>query len=473
MPEKTDRFVAELGSVFTTSPGDLLVARADRSGWAAPSVPLGVVRATEVEHVRSTLRLATELRVPVVPRGAGTGLAGGAAGSAGEVVLDLSGMNRILEIAPEDELAVVEPGVINTNLDDALAPHGLWFAPDPASKAISTVGGNIATNAGGLLCAKYGVTRESVLALAVVLADGRLIRTGHRTVKGVTGYDLTALFVGSEGTLGVIVEATVRALPRPAPAAATVVGLFGSVREAASASAAITAARLRPALCELIDAAALRRVADYLAASGADSLRSGSANTDARFAADLLGEGEPGASLIVQFDDADASARAARVVELVRGVGGTARVSSDRQEVESLLELRRAFHPALVAGGEVLIEDVSVPRSRLADMFDEIVRIENEYGVSIPTVAHAADGNLHPNFVHDGTEVPDVIWRAADDLFTTAIRLGGTLTGEHGVGVLKRRWLRDELGDDAYDLQRRIKGVFDPLDILNPGKVFG
>ncbi|MHA7987023.1 FAD-binding oxidoreductase [Rathayibacter sp. CAU 1779] len=459
MPDPIERLTAELGAAFTTDPAALQEARADRSGWVSASAPLGIVRAMGVEDVQAALRIATEHRIPVVPRGAGTGLAGGAAGSGGEIVIDVSGMDRVLEIAPDDELAVVEPGVINADLDAALAPHGLWFAPDPASKAISTVGGNIATNAGGLLCAKYGVTREAVLGLKVVLADGRLLTTGHRTVKGVTGYDLTALFVGSEGTLGVIVEATVRALPRPPRAGSTVVGLFPGVREAAAASAAITAARLRPSLCELIDGTALRIIREHLA-------------DDAQRAEELLGGGGSGASLIVQFDDADAATRAAASVALVQSAGGSARVSSDPEESDSLLELRRAFHPALVAHGEVLIEDVAVPRSRLADMFEEIGRIEREFGVSIPTVAHAADGNLHPNFVYDGGEVPDVIWRAADELFTTALRLGGTLTGEHGVGMLKRRWLRDELGEDSYDLQRGIKAVFDPLGILNPGKVF-
>ncbi|MGN6126976.1 MAG: FAD-binding oxidoreductase, partial [Humibacter sp.] len=209
MPEPIDRLATGLGDAFVATPAELEAARADRSGWVSPSAPLGIVRARDVDDVRAALRFATEHRIPVVPKGAGTGLAGGSAGSAGELVIDVSGMNRILEISPEDELAVVQPGVINDDLDRALEPYGLWFAPDPASKAIATVGGNIATNAGGLLCAKYGVTREAVLGLEVVLADGRVMRTGHRTVKGVTGYDLTALFVGSEGTLGVIVEATV------------------------------------------------------------------------------------------------------------------------------------------------------------------------------------------------------------------------------------------------------------------------
>ena len=463
MPDPIERFRAEFGDALEVDGPSLQAARADRSGWVADSVPIGVLRVGDAGQVQAAMRLATELRVPVVPRGAGTGLAGGAAGSGGELVIDLSGMDRILEIVPQDESAVVQPGVINADLDEALRPHGLWFAPDPASKAISTVGGNIATNAGGLLCAKYGVTREAVLGLQVVLADGRLLRTGHRTVKGVTGYDLTSLFVGSEGTLGIVVEATVRTPPRPPRASATLIGFFPGVHEAAAASAAITAARLRPALCELIDAAALEAITRYLRGTG-------DAATIALL--DSLGSERAGASLIVQFDDADAATRAEHAAGLLQAARGTVRASSDADEAELLLELRRAFHPAIASHGEVLIEDIAVPRSRLADMFGEIVRIQREHAVAIPTVAHAADGNLHPNFVYGGGEVPEAIWQAADDLFTSALRLGGTLTGEHGVGVLKRRWLRDELGEDSYDLQRRIKSVFDPAGILNPGKVF-
>ncbi|ERK71717.1 FAD binding domain protein, partial [Leifsonia aquatica ATCC 14665] len=222
--------------VLTTDPVLLDAVRTDRSGWIADGAPLALVNATRVEHVQATLRAASEFRIPVVPRGAGTGLAGGANGTDGAIVLSVAGMDRIVEISAEDQLAVVEPGVVNSDLNDALEPYGLFFAPDPASRAISTIGGNIATNAGGLLCAKYGVTREAVLALDVVLADGRLIRTGHRTVKGVTGFDLTALFVGSEGTLGVIVGATVRLLPIPAGEPRTLGAIFPDVRTAAAAA---------------------------------------------------------------------------------------------------------------------------------------------------------------------------------------------------------------------------------------------
>jgi glycolate oxidase len=449
---------AAASGVLSTEEADLEAARTDKSGWVADGRPLAVVRATTVEHVQATLRAASEFRVPVVPRGAGTGLAGGANGTDGAIVLSVAGMDRILEISAEDELAVVEPGVINADLDTALEPYGLWFAPDPASKAISTVGGNIATNAGGLLCAKYGVTREAVLALDVVLADGRLIRTGHRTVKGVTGFDLTALFVGSEGTLGVIVGATVRVLPVPPGTPTTIGALFPDVRSAAAAAARVTASRLRPAVMELLDGPSLERISAYL---GEHTI------------SDAFGVTGGGSYLLTQFDGLSAATDAAAAAELIRDAGGSVRVSADAEQGERLLAIRRAFHPALEATGQVLIEDVSVPRSRMPEMFDAIERISERYGIPIPTVAHAGDGNLHPNFVYSGAEVPAVVWDAASDLFRTAIELGGTLTGEHGVGVLKRRWLADELGPDSYDLQVKLKSVFDPLGILNPGKVFG
>ncbi|MFF2052384.1 FAD-binding oxidoreductase [Leifsonia sp. NPDC058194] len=444
--------------VLTTDPALLDAVRTDRSGWIAEGSPLALVNATRVEHVQAALRAASEFRVPIVPRGAGTGLAGGANGTAGAIVLSVAGMNRILEISPEDQLAVVEPGVVNSDLNDALEPHGLFFAPDPASRAISTIGGNIATNAGGLLCAKYGVTREAVLALDVVLADGRLIRTGHRTVKGVTGYDLTALFVGSEGTLGVIVGATVRLLPTPAGEPRTLGAIFPDVRTASEAAARVSAARLRPAVMELIDGPALERISSYL---GEQTI------------ADAFGTTGGGSFLLVQFDGPSAGPDAAAAGAVIAETGGAVRVAADAAEGERLLAIRRAFHPALAASGEVLIEDVAVPRSRMPEMFAAIEEISLRYGIPIPTVAHAGDGNLHPNFVYAGEEAPPAVWDAAGDLFRTAVALGGTLTGEHGVGVLKRRWLADELGPDSYELQVKLKSVFDPLGILNPGKVFG
>lgn len=443
-----------LGDAVSTDAAALGPLTTDKSGHDSRSVPLALVTARSIDEVQTVLRLATTYGVAVVTRGAGTGLAGGAIASAGQIVLSTLGMNRILEVSSADELAVVEPGILNGDLNAVLALQGLWFTPDPASRAISTVGGNIATNAGGLLCAKYGVTRESVLALKVVLADGRLLSLGHRSVKGVTGLDLTALMIGSEGTLGVIVEATVRVRPLPTGPVATIGAWFSDVVPAAAACAQITASGIRPAALELMDAAALTAIDAY------------------------LGEhlSERGNSfLLLRTDGAGSAAEAAAALEIILRGGGDAELTTDPAEGEALFAIRRAFHPALEAQGTVLVEDVAVPRSALPQIFAEILAIGERHGLSIPTVAHAGDGNLHPNFIFspkpDGS-VPEIVWTAAGELFTAALRLGGTLTGEHGVGILKRAWVRDELGTDQFELQRQLKAVFDPLGLLNPGKVY-
>ena len=449
---------AELGDRVDTTPASLAAARADKSGHAASGRPLAVVHAHSVDDVQRTLRIASRTGTPVVTRGAGTGLAGGANAGAGEIALSVRGMDRILEVRPDDLLAVVEPGILNADLNAALAPHGLWWAPDPASRAISTVGGNIATGAGGLLCAKYGVVRDAVLGVDLVLADGRLLQLGHRTVKGVTGLDLTSLVIGSEGILGVVVGATLK-LRRLVPGEiCTIAATFADVRTAAEASAAVTASGVQPAIMELMDASSLAAVHALLS----------------------LDPPAPGAAqLTIQTDGPAAVAEADAIAAVLRAAGGAVALSHDPAEGERLLAIRRSMHPAMESLGTALIEDVSVPRSALPAMFDEIARVEREHGVVIPTVAHAGDGNLHPNFIFDAepdefgvVQAPEHIWAAADDLFRAALRLGGTLTGEHGVGVLKRRWLADELGDDQWQLQREISRVFDPQGILNPGKVF-
>lgn len=446
-----------LGPALSTEPSALESTRADKSGHVSPTAPLAVVTARSIEDVQETLRIADEFRMPVVPRGAGTGLAGGAVAEAGEIVLSTLAMNRVLDLSPADELAVVEAGILNGDFNDTLREHGLWFAPDPASRAISTIGGNIATNAGGLLCAKYGVTREAILGLKVVLADGRLLELGHRSVKGVSGLDLTALMIGSEGTLGVIVEATLRLRPLPRGSVTTIGAYFPDVQSAAAASAAITSKGLAPAVMELLDAGSLQAI-------------------DAHLGLDLSARGS--AYLLVQTDGVSSETEADEAIGIIRSLGGVAELSADAAEGERLLAIRRAFHPSLEAQGTVLIEDVAVPRSMLPEMFRRIGLLEEKYGISIPTVAHAGDGNLHPNFLIDDPadgdlpEVPERIWEAAGELFAAALELGGTLTGEHGVGILKRRWLGEELGTDQLALQREIKRLFDPRGILNPGKVF-
>ncbi|MGW2378908.1 FAD-binding oxidoreductase [Streptomyces sp. NPDC001658] len=431
---------------LVTDPAALAAHATDRSGTRPAGEPLAVVHARRTADVTATLRHAHALRVPVVPRGAGTGLSGGATASEGCLVLDLSGMHRILELSADDQLAVVEPGVITAELDRAAGVHGLRYAPDPASAAWSTIGGNIATNAGGLRCAKYGVTRDSVLGLEAVLADGTVVRTGRRTVKGVTGYDLTALLTGSEGTLAVITAATLRLRPVPV-ATATLAAYFASFEAAAEASYAITRAGVEPALAELVDGPVLQAIDPALRERGA-------------------------ALLVVQCDGAGAAAEAKAVADLLAPLATSVQATEDPAEAEALLAARRLALPALERLGRPLIEDIAVPRSRLAEAVREIRAISARHEVPVFTLAHAADGNLHPIIVVDPSldRLPEAAWEAAGEIFALALRLGGTLTGEHGVGVLKRQWVAEELGPAAHALQRGLKDLFDPRGILNPGK---
>ena len=446
--EVVARLRQALGERVILDSARLAEAQADKSGQVSAHPPLCVIEATSTADVAEVLRIAHETKTPVVTRGGGSGLAGGAIAGAGEIVLSLARMNRIIEISRDDRWAVVEAGVINHDLNTAAKEQGLWFAPDPASRQWSTIGGNIATNAGGLLCVKYGVTREAVLDMTVVLAGGEIMTLGHRTVKGVTGYDLSSLMVGSEGTLGVITEARVALKPLDTNPVWTVSGT-ATVIDLATRAVQETISRGRqPAILELMDERSVAHIANY---HGATDSAPGSAR------------------LIAQTDGAAAEDEAHAIAALWRECGLEVEVGKDR---EDLIDFRRSMHPAMEAVGTVLIEDIAVPRSQLGAMFAAIREIEHEFDVEIPTVAHAGDGNLHPNFIYSGAEVPPHIWAAAEALFHRAIALGGTLTGEHGVGLLKRQWMMDELGQPLWDLQWQIKKLFDPHGILNPGKVF-
>ncbi len=456
MSDDLDGLMAALpdGRVIT-DPDIVEGYRRDQTPAVAPGKPLCVVSARGTGEVAATMRWASEHGVPVVPRGGGTSLAGGAAAVDGCVILSLARMNAILELDPANEMAVAEAGVINADLDRAAAAHGLMYPPDPSSYEISTIGGNLATNAGGLRCVKYGVTRDAVLGLEVVLADGRILRTGRRTIKGVAGYDLTSLFVGSEGTLGVLTSATLRLRPRPSAPPATVAASFPSFGAAARAVSAILQARLQPSLLELLDRVTLRAIDDWK----------------------HLGFGDPVQALLIAQDDSDDAARRAAIMRDKCTEHGAllADVSATEAESQQLLDIRRLSFPAIERLGATLVEDVCVPRSRLPDMVELIERAADHHGVLIATVAHAGDGNLHPVFVFDRglgeAEVPANVWAAADEVFRAALDLGGTLTGEHGVGVIKRRWLALELGDDSMAVHRAIKAALDPVGILNPGKV--
>lgn len=422
----------------------------DRSGYLPPTLPDGVVYATSAEEVVNTMKLATANNVPVVPRGAGTGLAAGASAQAGEVVLDVSGMNRILHLDPVEQLAVVEPGVLNAEVNAAAAAHGLFYAPDPASTAICSIGGNIATNAGGMWCAKYGVTRESVLSLRVVLPDGRILVTGRSTIKGVTGYDLNALMIGSEGTLDIVVEATLRLRPAPIHTA-TVAAYFADVDAAAQAASAIIAARIQPSVLELMDGPTLEAVD---AVQGSNHRAKG------------------GAFLLAQTDGYGAFLEQDVLIRAIEPFATRIEKAADAETAAALVAARRQAIPSLERLGRVSICDIGVPRNRLADVFAGLAEISRTTGVRIFNVAHAADGNLHPMIVVEpGESITEGAAKAAlAEMFHLAKRLGGTLTGEHGVGLLKRDWLQEELGDVSLELQHSIRKVFDPRGILNPGK---
>lgn len=420
-------------------------------------LPVAVAWAESVADVQHVVRCCADFGVPLVARGAGTGVSGGAHATPGSMVLSLVRMNRILALNPDDETAVVEPGVVNAELNAAAAVHGLMYAPDPASFRRATIGGNVATNAGGLRCAKYGVTRDSVLALDVVLADGSLIHTGHQTFKGVAGYDLTALFVGSEGTLGIVVGVTVRLryLPREVH---TVAAFFPDFRAAAGGVLAVGRARVQPAIMELLDVGTL-------------------AQLDELYGSDLGSRGT--ALLLIQTDGYGAEAEAA-VVRGVLSESGAVVTMEVSEEAERLVDLRRSSRGSEVDDEFRVGEDVAVPRSRLVHYVAELERVAVEYNVRLKVVAHAGDGNLHPTFWVDregrmdgSAAYLDAVQRlndALDESVRVALDLGGTITGEHGVGQYKLRWLGLEQAEPVRELQRRIKGLFDPAGILNPGK---
>jgi len=442
------------GVTTSSDPAALAAVASDRSRVRPPGLPALVARPREVGEVQATLRAAHAHGVTVVPRGAGSGVVGGATAGEGSVVLDLTGLDRILTVDPADELAVVEAGVVTADLDRAAQEHGLRYAPDPASAELSTIGGNIATNAGGLRCVKYGVTRDAVLGLEVVLADGTLLSTGRRTAKGVAGLDLTSLFVGSEGTLGVVVGATLRLRPLP-EATFTAAAAFADVEAAARSCAAVTAARRQPSMLELLDEATLQ-VVDR--AQGTTHARLGNA------------------LVVAQADGPGAEAEITAIADVLGKEATWVEQAVDEDSAARLVSARRLALPSIELLGHALIEDICVPRSRLAEAFAGVHRIAARHGVRIYSFAHAGDGNLHPIIGYDTDAdtdtdtVPTAVEAAGDDLFALALELGGTVTGEHGIGVLKRAWLARELGQVSAGLQRAIKDAFDPRGVLNPGK---
>ncbi|KUF06720.1 FAD-binding oxidoreductase [Leucobacter sp. G161] len=419
----------------------------DSSRAVFTGATLGLVLAETADDVSLALAWAHERGIPVSIRGAGTGLVGGAKAYDGGLIVSLERMNQIVSVSPDDRLAVVQPGVITAELDAAAHEHGLFFPPDPASARTSTVGGNIATNAGGLRCVAHGVTSDWVSALTVVLADGRILRTGALTRKNVVGYDLTRLFVGSEGTLGVIVEAAVRLESLPEGDPVTFWAEFDGLAEAGAAVTEIVNSPARPEVLELLDALTVQIIEDVFPSG-------------MRIPA--------GALLVGQTVGSDAAKHAETILDISRRLGASAaQIAAD----DSLVEARRMSNPALSARGLKVSCDVGVPVSALAEVFTGIAAIAERHGIEVASVAHAGDGNLHCKVAAPDT--PAGLAQAdalIDDITRLALSLNGTITGEHGIGLVKHHELPWQLDEVALDVQRAIKRTLDPRDILTPGR---
>ncbi|MFC9764285.1 FAD-binding oxidoreductase [Rhodococcus jostii] len=448
-------------SLMELVPADIVVTdadtmegyRRDSADLVAAGKPIAVLRPRTTAQVSSIMTWATQTATVVVPRGAGTGLSGGATALDNCVVVSMERMNSIREFDSTNHTVVVEAGVVNADVGRAVADAGLFYPPDPGSFEVSTIGGNLATNAGGMRCVKYGVTRNSVLGLEVVLADGRVLRTGGKTVKNVAGLDLTQLFVGSEGALGIITSATLRLRPKPA-ATATFVASFPTLDAGGRALNSIFAAGVTPSMLEIMDNATINAVENHQ-------------RMDLDRDAALL--------VIGQADGANALAQVDRMVACCDEAGADLSVStSDPAESEMLLQARRLAGWATMEQFPTVIEDVGVPRTRLAELLSTIADISKDTGVRIATVGHAGDDNVHPMLLLPdlGVDARNRAMVTADRICAAALALDGTVTGEHGVGELKREWLTRQLDDVSLDVQAGIKRALDPKMLLNPGRGF-
>jgi glycolate oxidase len=453
--DAVDRAKSELDRTLGPSKvltGDACAPYASDDSDVEGRAPDAVVIAASTADVAATLAIAERHGVPVTPRAGGTGRTGGAVPVAGGIVLSTHALSRIKDIDRDNLIAVVEPGVITGDLHAAVEREGLFYGPDPNSLESCMIGGNLAENAGGPRAFKYGVTRDWTLGLEACLMGGQVLRTGKRTVKGVTGYDVTALLVGSEGTLGVFTEATLRLVPKP-PSIATALALFSDVRAAANAVTRIVAAGTVPRCLELLDAATLTAV------------RTQGVAVDER----------AGAMLLVEVDGEATEDALLRVGETASASPGSidVLVAQDGQQRDRLWAARRMLSKATrKLARHKLSEDIVVPRTRIADLLDRADDIGRQTSVRHLSYGHAGDGNLHVNFLwNDDAERPAVD-RAIEMLMGAAVGLGGTLTGEHGIGVSKAQYLPIEQGPDLITLEKNIKHAFDPRGLLNPGKIF-
>ncbi len=443
-------------------PGGVLTASEDLiaygfDGTFFERTPSLVVLPATTAEVQAVHRIATAHRVPLTPRAMGSGLSGGAIPLGGSIVLGVARMDRIIEIDEIDRVAVVEPGVITARLQAEVERRGLFYPPDPSSLKQSAIGGNVAENAGGARSLKYGVTGDYVLALEVVLPDGTAIRTGGRTVKNVTGYDLRRLFTGAEGTLGTITQITVKLLAKPR-FTRTALAVFDRIDDAAGAATAVLAAGVLPTAIELLDDLTIRCV---------------EANASVGLPLDaeaVLIFGVDGSHVELVDEDVAQIARVARE-HGARSVS----VAGDDAGSERLWAARRAISPALARRRRSKLgEDICVPPRAIPAIVRRVREIAAEYQLEIPLFGHIGDGNLHPNILCDRRDAEEMtrVAGAARAIFEAAVALGGTLSGEHGIGLLKKQFMELDLGADALALMRRIKDAVDPLGIMNPGKVF-
>jgi len=437
-----------------TSPEDLICY-----GYDAQHVehrPEAVARPENAEQIAELVRLANELGIPLTPRGSGTGLSGGSVPAKGGVVVDLCRMNRILGIDRENLLAIVEPGVVTADLHAAVEAVGLMYPPDPGSMKVSTIGGNVAENAGGLRAIKYGVTKDYLKALEGVTPTGEFFTAGARTMKSVSGYDLVGLMCGSEGTLGIFTKIVLKLIPLPKHRR-SVLASFSRLEDAARAVSDIISAGIMPATLEIMDNTTIRAVEEFK----------------------KLGlPVDAGALLLLEVDGAAAQVEeeAAAAISVMEKHGASdVQAASDAAERDRIWEGRRASLAALArVRPTTVLEDATVPRSRLAEMVAEVNSIAERYSLMIGTFGHAGDGNLHPTILTDERDADEMarVERAVEEIFQAALRLGGTVSGEHGIGFSKAHFLPMEMGPAAMGMMRSIKAALDPKGILNPGKVF-
>ncbi|KIV56686.1 FAD-binding protein [Aneurinibacillus migulanus] len=449
----------EVMSIVKT--GRVLTDESDRFSYSFDGsfgtyLPDAVIQTKNVEELAALVKFANRERIPVYPRGQSTCLSGGPLPVKGGMVFDLSVMNDLLEISEEDLVAVVSPGVLTADIHKAAEKKGLLYPPDPSSSHVSTIGGNMAENSGGPRGLKYGVTKDYVIGLELITPEGEIIKTGGRTVKNVTGYDLTKLIVGSEGTLGIITKAVLRLLPKP-PASETVMAVFNNLVDAGSAISKILSAGILPAKMELMDQASIAAVENY----------------------EPLGlPVDAEAIILLELDGHPAALKdeVKQAAELCKSVGARdIRIPQNAVERAEVWRARKLVSPAIVRIKPTKIsEDATVPRSKIPQMCERLQQIRDKYNVHLVVFGHAGDGNLHPNIICDKSDKEEMnrVEQAVAEIFTAAVELGGTLSGEHGIGTMKAPFMEMELGTVGLDMMKRIKEAWDPNNIMNPGKIF-